>query len=62
MKHSWLGGINYVVKYVGYYTGFKAKTSVERISGTTSSLSPLIAEYIAPQGLQTKSIETNNVG
>ena len=62
MKHSWLGGINYVVTYVDCYTDLKAETLVERISNTTSSFSPLIAEYIAPQGLQTKNIETDNVG
>ena len=48
MKHSSLGGNNYVVIFVDDCTHFKVVEFVKKKSNTTAALLSLIADYITP--------------
>ncbi|CAN0452183.1 unnamed protein product, partial [Ascophyllum nodosum] len=62
MKHSSLGGNNYVVIFVDDYTRFKVVKFVKKKSDTTAALLSMVADYITPQKLSIKCIRTDNGG
>ncbi|CAM9650472.1 unnamed protein product, partial [Ascophyllum nodosum] len=62
MKHSSLGGNNYVVIFVDDYTRFKVVKVVKKKSDTTAALLSMVADYITPQKLSIKCIRTDNGG
>ena len=62
MKHSSLGGINYVVIFVDDCTRFKVTKFVKKKSDTTAALLSLVADYIIPQKLPIKCVGTDNGG
>ncbi|CAN0429329.1 unnamed protein product, partial [Ascophyllum nodosum] len=62
MKHSSLGGNNYVVIFVDDYTRFKVVKFVKKKSDTTAALLSMVAGYITPQKLSIKCIRTDNGG
>ncbi|CAN0139877.1 unnamed protein product, partial [Ascophyllum nodosum] len=62
MKHSSLGGNNYVVIFVDDYTRFKVVKFVKKKSDTTAALLSMVADYITPQKLSIKRIRTENGG
>ena len=62
IKHSGLGGNSYVVIFVDDCTRFKAVTFVKKKSKTTAALLSLIADYITPQKLSIKCVQTEHGG
>ena len=62
MKHSSLGGNNYVVIFVDDYTRFKVVKFVKKKSDTTAAFLSMVADYITPQKLSIKCIRTDNGG
>ncbi|CAM9125092.1 unnamed protein product [Ascophyllum nodosum] len=62
MKHSSLGGNNYVVIFVDDYTHFKVVKFVKKKSDTTAALLSMVVDYITPQKLSIKCIRTDNGG
>ena len=61
MKHLSLGGNSYVVIFVDDCTRFKVVKFVKK-SDTTAALLSLTADYITPQKLSIKCIQTDNGG
>ena len=62
MKHSSLGGNNYVVIFVNDCTRFKVIEFNKKKNDTTPALLFLIEDYIPPQELSVKYIRTDNGG
>ena len=62
MKHSSLGGNNYVVIFVDDCTGFKAVKFTKNKSDTAAALLSFIADYITPHELSIKCIRTDSGG
>ena len=61
MKHSGLGGNNYVL-FVNGCTRFKGVTFVNNKSHTTTALFALITDYISLQELSVECIPTDESG
>ena len=62
MKHSSLGGNSYVVIFVNDCTRFKVVKFVNKKRNKTAALLSLIADYITPQKLSIKCVQTDNSG
>ena len=62
MKHSSLGGNSYVVIFVDDCARFKVVKFVKKKSNTTAALLCRIADYITPQKLSIKCVQTHNGG
>ena len=62
MKHSGLGGNSYVVIFVDDCTRLKVVKFVKKKSNTTAALLSLIEDYITPQKLSIKCVQTDNDG